>query len=469
MLRRPANLPNPLVGLLPSRLDEVDQHPLQIPSGGLRVQAGPAKLKHGVQKFAINVELKLLAGRIADPHRPAPFVAGQPIEREFRQTPLPLHSVSDLQFVRAAGHGPQQPFAPGRRLLGVAGRDQGEQRHRRVAQPAIAIVPVAAAAELLGQRGGRRGDDPAGRRIGQRLQGDERADHRLAPRPPIGRMTDPIEPPPLRLVEHFQGIAGRRRIAMRLEPSQREGDASTFGHLEVGDRGQALAMHGDVGMQDDPIRTANGAEAVVLPLHPGDDAAVIEAEHELHVHGHFAADSLDDADQHRGVGAERHEIDDIDRAAIGFVARFEHQRLAPIASPRRPALGGGSKLPAAVLGCAEQGGEAGVGIEARHAKPIDRAVAADQCRRLVVADQGVILDFRRHRRSAPSWQDSIRTGISGGATDYTPRSAIFDPRRSARFRGSAKKARRGPLSGPRRACKKFRRYLLSHFGYYHRL
>ena len=39
---------------------------------------------------------------------------------------------------------------------------------------------------------------------------------------------------------------------------------------------------------------------------------------------------------------------------------------------------GGRELPAAMVGRAEQRGEAGGGIEARKAQPVDRAIAADQ-------------------------------------------------------------------------------------------
>ena len=46
-----------------------------------------------------------------------------------------------------------------------------------VAQPAVAVVPVAHAAELLGQRRRGRGHDAAGGRVGERLERDERPLH----------------------------------------------------------------------------------------------------------------------------------------------------------------------------------------------------------------------------------------------------------------------------------------------------
>ena len=53
----------------------------------------------------------------------------------------------------------------------------------------------------------------------------------------------------------------------------------------------------------------------------------------------------------------------------------------------------------AVVVGAEQAGEAGGGVEARQAEPVDRAVAADQGAAAPVADQCVVLDGQRHART----------------------------------------------------------------------
>ena len=83
---------------------------------------------------------------------------------------------------RVAGDRPQQPLAarpsPPRRSRT---RSSAEQRDGGVAQPAEAVVPVAYAAELLGQRRGRRGDDAAGRRVGECLESRQRAAYGVLP------------------------------------------------------------------------------------------------------------------------------------------------------------------------------------------------------------------------------------------------------------------------------------------------
>ena len=52
---------------------------------------------------------------------------------------------------------------------------------------------------------------------------------------------------------------------------------------------------------------------------------------------------------------------------------------------------GGVDLPAAIFFRAEQRGEAGVGIEARRAEPVDRAIKPDERACVRIADKSVIL------------------------------------------------------------------------------
>jgi hypothetical protein len=54
------------------------------------------------------------------------------------------------------------------------------------------------------------------------------------------------------------------------------------------------------------------------------------------------------------------------------------------------------ELPASVVRRSEQCGEARAGVEAGEAAPVDRPVDADERARLQVADEGVVLDPRRH-------------------------------------------------------------------------
>ena len=72
-----------------------------------------------VHQLAVDIELQLLVGGVADAHRPAVLVPGQPRQLVFGQPALAGDAVHDLHLRRMAGDGAQQPLAPGARL----GRD----------------------------------------------------------------------------------------------------------------------------------------------------------------------------------------------------------------------------------------------------------------------------------------------------------------------------------------------------------
>jgi hypothetical protein len=74
----------------------------------------------GVGDLAEHVELELVGGGVADPHRRRALVAGQPARLPLHEMPLAGRAVDDLHVLRVADNGAQQPVAPGERLLRVA-------------------------------------------------------------------------------------------------------------------------------------------------------------------------------------------------------------------------------------------------------------------------------------------------------------------------------------------------------------
>ncbi len=167
----------PSSGCVPGLLEVVEHAELDPPRLRVEPDAAHARLVERVEHLAVDVELELLARRVADPHRARALVAGEPRQLVLRQPPLAGDAVHDLDVGRIARDRPQQPASPGDRLLVVVALEEGEQRERRVAQPAVAVVPVAHRADPLGQRGRRRRDDAARRLVGERLEHDERATH----------------------------------------------------------------------------------------------------------------------------------------------------------------------------------------------------------------------------------------------------------------------------------------------------
>ena len=129
------------------------------------------------------------------------------------------------------------------RLVLEAGAHERVDRERRVAQPAVAVVPVAHAADLLGERGRGRGDDAAGRRVGERLQRDRRAQHRVAPLAVVGAAGRPVA-----ARTRSCGRARRRPAAdlgprqVRRRAGQHERHPVARAHCELGGVAEVVAL-----------------------------------------------------------------------------------------------------------------------------------------------------------------------------------------------------------------------------------
>ena len=158
-----------------------------------------------VQQLAVDVELELVGGAVADPHRLGAGIALPVVQDLLVQVRGAVDPVHDLQRPRRLAHllgGPVvQPAPEGLGLLGEPQPQQGMDREGAVPDPGEAVVPVALAPDLLGQAGGRRGHQGAGGRVGQQLQGDRRAVDLLTPAAPVGRAGQPAAPEPRRLGE----------------------------------------------------------------------------------------------------------------------------------------------------------------------------------------------------------------------------------------------------------------------------
>ncbi len=412
---RPPDLPDAVVGLVPHPIEVIHDRGhhlvgLAVDGGGIHHilpdatrHAGPGRVHHLTE----HVELELLAGLVADPNRARSLVAGEPVELDLGETALTADSVHDLEVAGRAGHGSTQPVVPRDRLLGVAGHEEGLQGEGRIAQPRVAVVPVAHAADPFGQR--RRGGGGHRTRggIGERLERDERAHDVVAPVTGVGAARHPGLPPRLGAAQRRQRVEGQRRIVEGGEPGQREAEAIALAHAELGDGRQvaALDQHGTVELQR--VLTRDQREAVAGLGHPRHDRSVVEAHDQVHVHLDDPAAALDHTEDRGVLGSHGHEVDDGDGPRRRHVLGLEHERVLAIAT-------GGRRLarrcdePASVLGFAEQGGEGRARVDPRSAPPVDRATSLDQRHRVGVPDDRVVLDAASH-------------GLSCGSTDRTRR------------------------------------------------
>ncbi len=269
-----------------------------------------------------------------------------------------------------------------------------------VAEPAVPVVPVTHASDVLGQRGGGRGDDAAGRPVGERLQGDQRPDDGLAVGALIGAARHPLVPELPGLLQGTRGIQVRRLTVVRGNVSEHEGNDVARGHGERRRVGQALPGQVHRRAQPDRVRARGGPDTALGLGDPRHDGPVAEAQRQPDSHVDGPAHAPHQADQHGGfaVFAWRHEIGHFGDAGRRFPPGLQDQRLAGV-PPAGRGLARGGDLPGAMVPGAQEGREAGLRVEARQTQPVHRTVRADQRDRLHVTDDGVVFDPARHMSS----------------------------------------------------------------------
>lgn len=108
-------------------------------------------LNHRIGHFAVDVQLNLRCRTVAYTHRQRVLIATQPGQLVLLQTSLAAYAVHDLDLLRITGNRAQQPVPPGLGFLEVTQIHECQKGHGGVTQPAIAIIPIALAAQLLGQ------------------------------------------------------------------------------------------------------------------------------------------------------------------------------------------------------------------------------------------------------------------------------------------------------------------------------
>src|SRR3954447_26996376 len=99
------------------------------------------------------------------------------------------------------------------------------------------------------------------------------------------------------------------------------------------------------------------------------------------------------------AAARWHEVHEQDSAIRSFKTCLQDHGVAAIPPVNAPGRVRRSNQPAAMVWAPKQGGEARIGIKARPAQPIYRSISSDKRRCLAIADQGVILNWQRHRSS----------------------------------------------------------------------
>jgi len=273
------------------------------------------------------------------------------------------------------------------------GRQQRLQRQHRVAQPAVAVIPVAHAADVLRQRCRRRCDHRTSRLVGHRLERDQRAQHRLPIRALISAAPAPLSPPRLGSCERRVGILDRRSLLVGQMPGQHEALASSLDRNKLSTHCAVLDVERQRSAQTERVRSGRNHDPVRGQLNPRHDRPVVRTQRQLHPHRHPTPHALHDPHQpRRPIAPFGHEVDHAHPAVRSLEIALEHKRARPVTTRARAHLIRRGQQPATVPLMAHQCREARRRIKSRQTQPVDRPVTTDQSSGLQVTDQPIVLD-----------------------------------------------------------------------------
>ena len=154
VLRLPADLPDALVALHPSRCGGVGGVDEEGARGRVEATQLVDQAARGAEELAVDVELTLGPCAIADAHRTAVAPSREMIEGAFGQVMLTADAEHDLQIrtmTDLCGDRARHPGEEAIRLVGTCRDPQGLEGEARVAHPGVAVVPVALATDCLWQ------------------------------------------------------------------------------------------------------------------------------------------------------------------------------------------------------------------------------------------------------------------------------------------------------------------------------
>ena len=427
-----AGLPDALVGLVPVLAQPVDDARQRGPALVADLHAGGVGEVDRGGGLAVDVELQLVGGAVADPDRPRAAPALEMIQALLDQVRGAVHPVHDLQrpgtlarlFLRPV----PEPGAERGGLLHVAQAEQRVDGERAVPDPGVAVVPVALPAFLLGQPGGRRRDRGPGRRVGHQLQRDRRTGDHLAPAAGVAGPVQPAAPEPRRVIlQPLRLLGGHEpgRAAHRLQDHSRRtrppaGSGSTAPrHRRAASVSPRLRSGGSL-RRDGVHRQLQ----VLGPEHPAmleglqlvRLAAVVEARLDLDREPHDPADHPDVADQPVPAGRraldDRHEVVDLADPVRGHEPGDQDRGVGQVQLPGHVVVPvRRDPVETAAVGVQQRREHAGR-VEPGTAEPVQDAVRRHQRRRLQVTDQPMVSDIRvtRHRfllrvaKSHPPWR-----------------------------------------------------------------
>ena len=345
-----AHLPDAVIGALPGRLEKLQEAVQPFPACLVGREAQRATRVEAAQHLAEHVELKLPGGGVACAHRARTFVAGQPAQLELGKTARASDVVHDLNFACRPCARSQEPVTKRAGLLDVAPDHERIDGEARVAQPTVAVVPVAHAAQCLGERGRERGDHAAGRLVSEALEGEKRAHEGILERALVGAAAYPLLPACFGLAQLFFDVESGWRRPVRGMPGELKGQTLAFLDPQIASHARVRVFHGRGHAQRHRIGADRELEPACHAGEPGLVRAIPKAHVEQHLDRHFAIEALQQA-HHVASPAVRewHEVDDAQRTSVAQEIGLEDEGVAAVALLDLADGLGGADGPAAML------------------------------------------------------------------------------------------------------------------------
>src|SRR5437868_4452734 len=94
-----------------------------------------------IDHFAVNVELQLIAGGVADAHGTRISIAGQMLETALARSNVTKDVIEDAQFRMCDPSCEQQPIEKAFGFVPVPEPEQRAHSERSITKPAVAVVP----------------------------------------------------------------------------------------------------------------------------------------------------------------------------------------------------------------------------------------------------------------------------------------------------------------------------------------
>jgi hypothetical protein len=211
LLRSFTRLPDALIGFRPILADvvaELPEHPLR---RAVDVRSAAAHSSDGVDDLAAHVELKLRRRGVPDSNGPRRGVTLEVLENLFSRREPAEDVVKDAKLRTGEPRRVHEPRGKSPGFIGIAEVEQDSCRERSIPQPAVAVVPVEIAADALGKRRRRRGNDGTRRRVRHELQREQASNDLPSIRADVRAPCRPFSPPLHGSVDTLLHVRAERR------------------------------------------------------------------------------------------------------------------------------------------------------------------------------------------------------------------------------------------------------------------